>query len=183
MKKFPGLYIIAIYFLINGIVGFYQLIPFLSKGNFTQEIYSPLIFNTGFLIAGIGLIGCKGWGRNFALLFNAISIIVGIKHFLLYFYGDAPDPRSIAKGLADFLIAGLIYQYLLKDKIQTLFSPSPVSWCILGLFLLLYSMNQHTGNSIVDTFWAIIMIVGLAISGYGTKQLRKKAPQHPLRYE
>ena len=183
MKKYPGLYIIAIYFLMNGVGGFYQILPSIFEGNLTPEIYPSLIFNIGFLIAGIGLIGCKGWGRNFALLFNGVSIIVGLKHFLIYFYGDAPDSRSIVKGIADFIIAGLIYQYLLKAKIKTIFSPSPISWCILGLFLLLFSMNQHTGNSIVDTFWAIIMIFGLAISGYGAKQLRKNTPQHPLGYE
>ena len=109
MKEYPGLYIIAAYFLMNGVGGFYQLIPLFIEGNFTATTYSPLIFKTGFLVAGIGLIWRRGWGRNFALFFNGIYVIIGLQHLLTYYYGDAPDTRLIVKGLADFLIAGLIY--------------------------------------------------------------------------
>jgi len=180
MKKYLGIYIIAAYFLINGIGGFCQLIPLIIQGDFTAQIYSPIVFNTGFLVAGCGLIWRKGWGRNFALFFNGISILVGLRHLLTYFYGESSEIISIFKGLSDFLIAGLIYFYLFKAKIKTLFPKSPVSWCILGLFLLLYSLNQDTGNVIIDTFWTILTIVGLAISGYGAKQLRESTPQNPI---
>lgn len=181
MKKYPGLYIIAAYFLINGFGGFYQLIPFIMEGNyFNEAIYSPLIFNTGFLVAGIGLICQKGWGRNFALVFNGISVILGLQHLLIYFFGNAPDIRPLVKALADFLIAGLIYFYLFKPKIKALFGESPVSWFILGLILFFYSREQHVGNMIIDTFWAVIMIVSFAITGFGAKQLRKRVPQDPI---
>ena len=177
MKKYPGLYIIAAYFLINGIGGFYQLIQLVIEGNSILVMYSPLIFNTGFLVAGVGLIVRKGWGRNFSIFFNGISVIVGLQHLLTYFYGDANDARAIVKGLADFLIAGLIYYYLFKTKIKALFDESPVSWCILGIVLFFYSQNQRDGNMIIDTFWAVMMIVSFAITGLGANQLRKNMPR------
>jgi uncharacterized membrane protein YhhN len=173
MKNYPGIYIIASYFLINGVHGFYQIIPFIIKGNSISAIYSPLIFNTGFLVAGIGLILRKGWGRNFTLFFNGIYIILGLQQLLIYFYGDVPDTRPIAKGIVNFLIAGLIYFYLFKTKIKALFDESPVSWCILGMVLLFYSQNQRVGNMIIDTFWAVMMIVSFVLFGLGAKQLRK----------
>jgi hypothetical protein len=181
MKKYPGLYIIAAYFLINGFGGFYQLIPFIMEGNyFNEAIYSPLIINIGFLVAGIGLVWRKGWGRNFALIFNGISVILGLQHLLIYFLGGESDIRSIVKGLADFLIAGLIYFYLFKTKIKALFGESPVSWFILGMVLFFYSQNQRVGNMVIDTFWVVIMIVSFAITGFGARQLRNRVPQDPI---
>ena len=173
MMKYTSLYIIAAYLLINGIGGFYQLISHVIKENSTSAIYLPLIFNAGFLIAGIGLIRRKGWGRNFALFFNGISVILGLQHLLIYFYGDAPDTRPIIKGLADFLIAGPIYFYLFKTKIKALFDESPNSLFILGGFLAFYGIQYDSGIALVDFFWLAMAIVGFAMLIKAGQQRKK----------
>jgi hypothetical protein len=180
MKEYPGLYIIALFFIADGIGGLCQLTKWIHEGRITAEIISSLIVNMGFVVAAVGLILQKGWGRNSAIFFSGIFIILGVLDLLTYYYSETPDVRPIFKGIVRFIIAGLIYYYLFRREIRALFDESPTSWCVLGLILVLYSLNQDTGNMIIDTFWTISIIVGLAITGYGARRLRKSVPKNPI---
>ncbi|MBU4009412.1 MAG: hypothetical protein KJ882_01495, partial [Proteobacteria bacterium] len=131
------------------------------------------LIHAAYITAGVGLFYKKGWGRYFAIFVNSLSVLTGIIWLLNYFYFDAQDISPLSKGLSDLLIAAPIFYYLFRKDIKELFSESTTSLCILGLILFLYSMNQHSNNMIISTFWNIMVIVGLAITGYGARQLRK----------
>jgi hypothetical protein len=80
---------------------------------------------------------------------------------------------SLIKGSTSFLLAALIFIYLMKKNIKSIFTESPNSLFILGSFLFFYGLKHDSGIALVEYFWLTMSIVGFAMLRAG--QQRRKS--------
>jgi len=172
MKKYGVLYCIACYFLFEGFFGLYHFCNALMSNDWRAQLSFGSLVQLGFLFSGIGLLLRKGWGWNFAIFFNFFILGYGFLNIAGYFMLE-PSGRFIFKGGADFLLAGLIFIYLLRTTTKAMFPESPVSLFILGFPLAMNGIVGHSDNAGVGYFWLLMSIVGIAIMAKGGQQLRK----------
>jgi len=170
-KNKLGILIIASYFLFDGLFISYQLANKYLTGQHTVVNLIYYLIPLGFLLSGLGLFMQKGWGRNVAILSCFSYIYLGQYKIFTFYYGKH-DTWYLAKGITTIIFAVCLLLYLYKKSIRELYPDSPISLIIIGFTLSFYGYSQHSGNTIIDTFWASVAIVGLAITVKGGAQLR-----------
>ena len=162
-------------------MGLYNLLPILLNESITIPVFFMLIFRLGTIFAAIGLVLIRGWGRNSAIFFNGISAIYSMLEFLQNYLASSMDVPFVIYAIFSFISIGAIFYYLFRTTVKEMFPEHFLSWCVLGLLLAAFGMwGNDSQNIIISTFWYVLMIVGLAIGGYGVKGLRKNYPQDPV---
>lgn len=158
--------------MLEGSLGLYKIFVLLQTNTRFADVFSPIIYNIGYLVSGVGLICLKGWGRNTALLFNGAYAFHGSILIAAFFLELDQGKTFLLKGIGHLLIASSIFLFLFAKNVRKFFKPSPGSWQILGLLLMLYSLNQDTGDRWTGSFWTIMVLVGLALTCHGTDKAK-----------
>jgi hypothetical protein len=170
-KIYLGLYFIACYYVLEGSYTLYVIINKIVSAEINFNYILSALVCLGYIISSVGLLLKKGWGRNFAMFFTLFVFLPGFQEIARYI--DKKDIVDLIKGSTSFLLAALIFIYLMKKNIKSIFTESPNSLFILGSFLFFYGLKHDSGIALVEYFWLTMSIVGFAMLLRAGQQRRK----------
>jgi len=171
-----GLLLVSIYIIIFGSYVFIKTIASPEALSDQSTILNVIVIS-GMVISGIGLVFKKGWAWNFTLALYSYSLLLGflsvLGDFLFHNYVGS-YPAFIIGIIVHLIINAPVLIYLSLKKIRQIYPKSHISLIIIGFAIWGYTLTDQ-GNALPGIIEGLLMIVGFAILGKGSRGLRKDA--------
>ncbi len=159
--RYPGIRIIAAFFILDALWIFYDIARVWLSGQCLEypSIYGAIpLFS---LIGGIGLWHKRGWGRNFGLASSYILLLRGLPYLLSCWVKH--DTGYLVGAIFSFLLALSTGSYLYRKPIRRIFPQSPASLSFVGFTLALYGFTQQSGGTGVIYLCYVLALAGVII--------------------